>query len=177
MQSLTDEQLMEFYQSNRDGMGKQALDHLYIRYSKPMFNFFYFTLNNDYSKAQDFVHDLFIRIIQNHHRFNKNQLFKPWIYRIASNLCKNEFRSSGIVQKYHNHIISTSNICIPADETENLLRICINKLSQELRSLIVLRFKMKLTIKEIAEIYECPEGTIKSRLFNATKELAKLYKQ
>jgi len=35
---------------------------------------------------------------------------------------------------------------------------------------------MKLTVKEIAEIYECPEGTIKSRLFYATQELSKLYK-
>jgi RNA polymerase sigma-70 factor (ECF subfamily) len=82
-----------------------------------------------------------------------------------------------VVQKYHNHIISTSHTSILDDETENALRICINKLSQEFRSLIVLRFKMKLTIKEIADIYECPEGTIKSRLFNATKELSKIYKQ
>ena len=177
MQSLSDEQLMEFYQSNRDGQGKKALDHLYIRYSKPMFNFFYFTLNNDYYKAQDFVHDLFIRIIEYRHHFDKNQLFKPWIYRIASNLCKNEFRSSNVVQKYHNHIITTSHTSILNDETENALRICINKLNQEFKSLIVLRFKMKLTIKEIADIYECPEGTIKSRLFNATKELSKIYKQ
>ncbi|MEA3451458.1 MAG: sigma factor-like helix-turn-helix DNA-binding protein, partial [Bacteroidota bacterium] len=47
---------------------------------------------------------------------------------------------------------------------------------QEKRSLIVLRFKLNLSIKEIANIYECPEGTIKSRLFKATKELSRLYK-
>lgn len=177
MQSLSDEQLMEVYQSNKDGRGKQALDHLYIRYSKSMFNFFYFTLNNDYSKAQDFVHDLFIRIIDNQHSFDKHQLFKPWIYRIASNLCKNEFRATNVAQKYNRHVISTANAVTLDNETENGLRFCINQLSPEYRALIVLRFRMKLAIKEIAEIYQCPEGTIKSRLFNATKELSRIYKQ
>jgi len=177
MQSLSDEQLMEVYQSNRDGQGDKALDHLYRRYSKPMFNFFYFTLNNDYDKAQDFVHDLFIRIIDNQHGFDKNQSFKPWIYRIASNLCKNHFRANNVAQKYHNHIVSNAYAFILDNETENALQLCISRLSSEFRSLIVLRFKMKLTIKEIADIYECPEGTIKSRLFSATKELSRIYKQ
>jgi RNA polymerase sigma-70 factor (ECF subfamily) len=92
-------------------------------------------------------------------------------------MCKNEFRNNKVIQKYKNHILSTSKHIIVNNETEKALRKCINELSQEHRFLIVLKFKLKLTVKEIAEIYECPEGTIKSRLFYATKELSKIYKQ
>jgi RNA polymerase sigma-70 factor (ECF subfamily) len=176
MQSFTDEQLIDIYQSNKDGQGEAALDHLYKRYAKRMLNFFYFTLHNDYPKAQDFLQDLFIKIIENHQRFDKNQRFQAWIYRIASNMCKNEFRSNKVIQKFKNYITITSEHVILNDESEKLLRKCINALSQEHRSLIVLRFKLKLSVKEIADIYECPEGTVKSRLFYATKELSKLYK-
>lgn len=176
MQSFTDEQLIEIYQSNTNGQGSIALNHLYNRYARPMMNFFYFTLHNDYPKAQDFLHDLFIKIIENHQRFNKNQNFQAWIYRIASNMCKNEFRSNNVIQKFKDYTAKTSEQTIIINEPERTLRESINKLNQEQRSLIVLRFKLKLTIKEIADIYECPEGTVKSRLFYATRELSKLYK-
>jgi len=176
MQSLTDEQLMEIYQSNKDGQRSGAFDCLYNRHAKSMFNFFYFTLNNDYAKAQDFVQDLFVKLIEQNQKFDIKQSFKPWIYRIASNMCKNEYRNNVVIQKYSNHILVTTDPVTFDDETQDILRGCINKLTQEHRSLIILRFKMNLSIKEIAGIYKCPEGTIKSRLFYATKELSKLYK-
>jgi RNA polymerase sigma-70 factor (ECF subfamily) len=177
MESFTDEQLISIYQNNKDGTAQVAFSILYERYAKQMLNFFHFALHNDHDKAQDFVHDLFIRIIEKNHTFNHNKLFKPWVYRIASNMCKNEYRSEKVVQKYNNHIMTAPEPIDNQSESENSLRQCINKLSQDQRSLIVLRFKLKLKIKEIADIYECAEGTIKSRLFYATRELSKLYKE
>jgi RNA polymerase sigma-70 factor, ECF subfamily len=177
MQTLSDEQLIEVYRSKEDGRGKKALDHLYNRYSKPMFNFFFFALQNDSNKAKDFVHDLFIKVIENQKSFDNNRLFRAWIYRIASNMCKNELRANSVIQKYKKHIVYSSSNFVIKNEREKELSESINKLNQDYRSIIVLRFKMKLSIKEIAEVYECPEGTVKSRLFVATKELSKLYKQ
>ena len=176
MQDLSDEQLIKIYQSNQDGYGQVALGYLYDRYAKLMLNFFYFSLHNDHNKAQDFVHDLFVRIIEKNQSFDNIHLFKTWIYRIASNMCKNEFRSEKVTRKYTDYIQSASEQFILTNETDNTLKKCINELRQDHRSLIVLRFKMKLSIREIAEVHECAEGTIKSRLFYATKELSKLYK-
>lgn len=177
MESFTDEQLISIYQNNKDGTAQVAFGILYERYAKQMLNFFYFALHYDNDKAQDFVHDLFLRIIEKNHTFNHNKLFKPWVYRIASNMCKNEYRSEKVVQKYNSHIMSASEPTESQNESENILHKCINELNQDQRSLIVLRFKMKLRIKEIADIYECAEGTIKSRLFYATRELSKIYKE
>jgi RNA polymerase sigma-70 factor, ECF subfamily len=177
MQHLTDEQLIEIYQSNKGVQGLEAFGHLYNRYAKLMLNFFYFSLNNDHNKAQDFVHDLFLKILEKHHTFNNDQFFKPWIYRIAANMCNSDIRKNIVIRKYHDHIKSSSEIITLNPETERDLRKCMTDLNTEQRSLIVLRFKLKLSIKEIAQIYECPEGTIKSRLFYATKELSKLFKR
>jgi RNA polymerase sigma-70 factor (ECF subfamily) len=91
-------------------------------------------------------------------------------------MCKNEFRNNKVIQKYNNHALAESEQTASLDDPENNLRRCISALNNEQRSLIVLRFKLKLSIKEIAGIYDCPEGTVKSRLFYATKELSKSYK-
>jgi RNA polymerase sigma-70 factor, ECF subfamily len=176
MQHLSDEQLIGFYQGNKGHKGQIAFTHLYNRYAKLMLNFFYFSLHYDYNKAQDLVQDLFVKILEKHHTFNNNQFFKSWIYKIASNMCNDEFRKNNVIKKYNDHIKSSLEIITLNSETERELRKCINDLNSEQRSLIVLRFKLKLSIKEIAHIYECPEGTIKSRLFYATKELSKLFK-
>jgi RNA polymerase sigma-70 factor (ECF subfamily) len=176
MQHLTDEQLIKIYQSNEGNKAQVAFGHLYNRYAKLMLNYFYFSLHYDHNKAQDFVQDLFVKILEKHHTFNNDKSFKAWIYRIATNMCNNEFRNNNVIRKYHDHIKSSAEIITLSPETEKDLRKCINDLNTEQCSLIVLRFKLKLSIKEIAQIYECPEGTIKSRLFYATKELSKLFK-
>lgn len=177
MQSLTDEQLVDIYQQNTDGKGQLAFYHLYHRYAQPMFSFFYYSLMNDYAKAQDFVHDLFVKIIEKRQHIDNKRSFKAWLYTIASNMCKNEFRNKKVMKKYTQHIKATEQLSAENQDTENLLRTSIDQLNQEHRSLIILRFKMKLSVKEIADMYECPEGTIKSRLFYATKELTRIYKQ
>jgi RNA polymerase sigma-70 factor (ECF subfamily) len=176
MQQLTDEQLIKIFQRNEGNKGQVAFSHLYNRYSKLMLNYFYFSLHYDHNKAQDFVQDLFVKILEKHRTFNNDQFFKAWIYRIATNMCSNEYRKNNVIRKYHDHILSSTEIITLNPETENILRKCISDLNTEHRSLIVLRFKLKLSIKEMAQIYECPEGTIKSRLFHATKELSKLFK-
>ena len=176
MQHLTDEQLIKIYQNSEGNKRQVAFGHLYNRYAKLMLNYFYFSLHYDHNKAQDFVQDLFVKILEKHHTFKNDQFFKAWIYRIATNMCNNEFRKNNVIRKYHDHIKSSSEIITFSAEAEKDLRKCISDLNTEQRSLIVLRFKLKLSIKEIAQIYECPEGTIKSRLFYATKELSKLFK-
>lgn len=178
MQSYTDEQLMHIFQQDRVNQGPKALDCLYQRYAQKLLNYFYFSLNKDHSTAQDFVQDVFVKVMENPYRFDANQPFKPWLYRVAANMCKNLVRDERVVQKYQSHVMATSSLHIETvDEATDFIKDCINALETGQRSLIVLRFKLKLTVKEIAGVYECPEGTIKSRLFYAVKELTKKYQK
>lgn len=177
MLAYSDEELIEIYRTTKGNQRRQAFDCLYLRHTDSLINYFFFALGRDNEKARDFAHDLFIKILESPDKFDSNQLFKPWIFRIASNMCKNEYRKLEVESKYQAHIHRSALKYEEINEKELRLSECIKSLPQKQRSLIVLRFKIKLTIKEMAEIYKCPEGTIKSRLFYATKELSRHYKK
>ncbi|MBN1186933.1 MAG: RNA polymerase sigma factor [Bacteroidales bacterium] len=177
MQLFSDEQLIEIYRTIKGNQKRKAFDYLYLRHVDGLINYLFFALGRDAEKAKDFAHDLFVKILESPEKFNSEKQFKPWVFRIASNMCKNEYRRQSVISKYQDHVLSTAQEYEILSDSEIRLSECIKKLSPEQRSLIVLRFKIKLSIKEIAEIYECPEGTIKSRLFYSTRELSKQFKE
>jgi RNA polymerase sigma-70 factor (ECF subfamily) len=176
MHRNTDEELIAIYQNDTGSRRRKAFDCLYVRYSKPLTRYFYFALRNDLDKAKDFFHDLFVKILESPEKFNADKPFKPWIYKVASNMCLNDYRRDEVFKKYNSFFLQTTTTFGDVKDKNLALSESIGKLSPDQRSLIILRFKIELSIKEIAAIYECPEGTIKSRLFYAIKELAKFYK-
>jgi len=156
-----------------------AFDELYNRYSKPMLNFFFRMLNNDREKAEDLLHDLFLKIIEKPQSFDKSMKFSTWFYTLAGNIVKNEYRKQQIRTNFRSEsIIENTN---PVEyNNESLDKSIFNQqLSKELikvdidtRTMFDLRFNEEMSIKEIACIFDCPEGTVKSRLFYLTKNLS-----
>lgn len=177
MPRYSDEELVREFQQARTGRRQKAFDHLYLRYAQPLTEYFFFALNRDYEEARDFVQDLFLKLLESPEKFNPDRRFKPWIYRVASNMCKNEFRRKEVITKYREHASYISPVSYETNAGDLRLRDGINRMTHEKRSLIILRFKLNFSIKEIADIYACPEGTVKSRLFYAVKELSKNYKK
>jgi len=156
-----------------------AFDELYNRYSKPMLNFFFRMLNNDREKAEDLLHDLFLKIIEKPQSFDKSMKFSTWFYTLAGNIVKNEYRKQQIRTNFRSEsILENTN---PLEyNNESLDKSIFNQqLSKELikvdidtRTMFDLRFNEEMSIKEIACIFDCPEGTVKSRLFYLTKNLS-----
>lgn len=176
MHTLTDEQLMSLLINDKGNRGRQALDILYQRYAQKMLSFFYFTMHNNMHQAKDLLHDLFLKIMEKKQSFDTRLSFNAWIYRVATNQCNNEFRDMKVSEKYTKQLLYENSNTVEHESHDETLRTCIASLNNEQRSLIVLRFKMKLSVKEIAQILDIPEGTVKSRLFYATKELSQLFK-
>lgn len=88
-------------------------------------------------------------------------------------MVKNHFRSLEVQNKYTQHVLHSEKDIVELKVNERSVREGIKKLSEEQRAVMVMRFKLNMSIKEISEVFECPEGTVKSRLFYATKELSK----
>ncbi len=176
MKDLSDEELIKVYR-DEDGIRKhRAFELLYKRYVELLINYLYFSLDRDNDKACDIAHDIFLQILESPEKFNSNLNFKPWLLKVASNRCKNEFRKEKTIRKYEHFSRSFATERMELNEKDEHLRLSFRTLDAEHRSLLTLRFKLKMTVKEIARIYDCPEGTIKSRLFYATKSLTKNYK-
>jgi RNA polymerase sigma-70 factor (ECF subfamily) len=62
-------------------------------------------------------------------------------------------------------------------EASELLQQALQKLSPELRETVILRDLEELDYKEIAQVLEVPEGTVKSRLNRGRAELARVLKR
>lgn len=170
----TDEELMMLLTERE----QQAFDELYARYSKMILNFFYRMLNYDREKAEDMLHDLFLKIIEKPHLFDNSKKFVTWMFTVANNMVKNEYRNSQVRNEYKNYQLNMQEQSVAGSEKidkdifQEKLHTELVKIDPDLRTLFNLRFVEEMSIKQIAEIFECPEGTIKSRLFYLTKNLS-----
>ena len=93
----TDEQLMQLI-----GQGNQeAFRQLYERHARRLQGFFLRMLAYDEEKAKDFTQELFIKVYEQSPRFNEGKSpFTTWLYSMAYNLCKNEYRHQEVVEAY-----------------------------------------------------------------------------
>ena len=175
--SMTDEELMR----SLSGGDKRAFDELYVRYSGPLLGYFMRMLWRDREKSEDFLHDLFAKIIQKPEYFDADRSFKTWIYSIANNMCKNEYKKQevrkGIKNGLDNHYgLSDSSVNVMSEVQEAQFRSAFERgmqlLDEKHREAFALRHIEGLSVKEIAEILNINEGTVKSRVFYAIKYLS-----
>ena len=174
MIGLSDEDLMD----KVCGGDERALEEIYQRYSQPLLRYFYRMLWQDQIKAEDFLHDLFIKIMEKKVQFEPGRKYSTWMYSIAHNMCKNEYRK----QAFRSSINHSFNVDGNIQESITLhldhasfhqtLEDLLTKEGEETRTLFVLRHELDMSVTEISEVINCPEGTVKSRLFYLKKKLA-----
>ena len=174
---LTDEQLMTKVANGESA----AFSKLYDRYSTPLINYFYRMLWRDREKAEDFMQELFTKLIHKPHLYNPERKFKTWLYSIANNMCKNEYRRMQVRKNTSNGLDERVDISDGQVLSDRIVdrEIFNEKLNEELlelsenhRAVFELRYREDMSIKEIADVMECSEGTIKSRLFYTIKKLS-----
>lgn len=155
-----------------------AFNLLYERYSTRLFHYFLKLLSNDSNKAEDFLQELFIKVLNKASTFDPTQKASTWLYTIATNMCKNEWRNSEnrqrILRQFDAWQYPSTTVYerLESQQIAKQLGSLINQLGHEERLIIQLRFQQELSIREIATILEIPEGTVKSKLFYLLKRLA-----
>lgn len=175
--SFSDEELMQ----NICKGDKKSFEELYARYSKKLLWFLYKLLNRDKAKAEDFLQDVFMKIIERPEQFDSTKKFSTWVYTVATNLCRNEIRNtitrqrlmdeSSIKKEQIQHESYHATIDHKLFKTE--LQTIYETLNEKDRIIFVLRFQHQIPITEIAEILACPEGTVKSSTYYLLKKIAK----
>lgn len=155
-----------------------AFGELYLRYKDRMYYYFYRMLGHSSDVANDFLQELFMKLIERPESYNSLYSFTTWFYSIANNMCKNEYRRRSIRLEYLEHEAFepkleylNDSVLEPEPVIEKVFQT-LDQLGEEHRSAFVLRYREGFSIKEVAEILELPEGTVKSRLFYAKKILA-----
>lgn len=176
--TYSDEALMASVQKGRAA----AFDELYARYSSRLLRYLLRMLRDD-DRAQDFLQEIFLRIVENPDAYRPIQKFSSWIFTIAHNLCKNEYRRQEVRHMVSPHenpeaLATEESDALSAEtavewsEFEQALWLALDTLSADHRAVFVLRHQQDLSIREIADILNCAEGTVKSRLHYAHQQLA-----
>lgn len=162
----------------------KAFAELYERYNKRLYYFFLRMLGSDAELANDFLQDLFLKIIQKPELYKPQHKFSGWVFSIAHNMCKNEYRRREVRKNFTSEEnpdqYINPNFQEDAINKESLIAAIFNELElldESQRSILILKYKENFSLKEISEILELPVGTIKSRLHYARLELSKRVKQ
>ncbi len=172
---FSDEKLMHEMQLGKE----QAFQELYDRYAQSLHQYFYRRMWKDKEKAEDFVHDLFTKIIKNPESFDVNRTFKTWIFSVANNMTINEYKkqavrsvvSTGIETEYQASTNASSDSIVQDEMFREALEKELIELDEKHREVFELRHIQGFSVKEIAQTLGINEGTVKSRVFYAVKQL------
>jgi RNA polymerase sigma-70 factor (ECF subfamily) len=131
----------------------------------------YWILRDD--SVEDVVQEVFIRAWKSRDTFKGKSNIRTWLYRIARNCCYDQF------QKKHPDTNGEEVEDIIDQATEDIalkevIDLAISQMSLEQRESFVLFYKLGMTQKEIAQLREIPEGTVKSQLFSARNIFTKV---
>jgi RNA polymerase sigma-70 factor (ECF subfamily) len=161
----------------RDGEDA-AFDALFYRYRDGIFRLG-LAITRDPSAAEEIVVDTFARAHRALARLEPDDSLRPWLYRVAVNLSYNRRPRKNVVlsslddaadEALANEDGSPSHVAEQA-EVRRLVLAAVDELGPKHRLVVVLHYLNGLNLTEIAEVVECPVGTVKSRLHYALRRL------
>jgi len=179
----TDKELVRRVQSGDRG----AFDLLFSRYQHKIVNLVSRYLR-DSEDVQDVVQEAFIKAFRALPRFRGESAFYTWLYRIAINTAKNHIvarsrRPPGVdvevsdAEHYDGadalRDLENPEAEMAKEQLSREINSAIADLPDDLRSAVTLREFDGLTYEQIAEIMECPVGTVRSRIFRAREAIDK----
>ena len=148
---------------------RRALEALVGEYQKPVYNAAYRILGNR-DDAADATQSAFLKAFENLHRYDPRYKFFSWIYRIAVNESINQLKRSRRQQPLGDEEAGSDPGPAHAVEAGDLSREIqdgLMGLSEDYRTVIVLRHFSECSYRQISEILQIPEKTVKSRLYSA----------
>ena len=145
----------------------EAWGEIVSRYKEAVFGLCLGFLRNR-ADAEDITHDAFIRAYENLRRYHLEKRFSTWLFTIAANLCRNRLRH----RRYHPVISPPDEIAGGIDPAKAVaresrwirIRSGLDRLPDNYRAPLVLRYYNDLSYREIASILSMPEGTVKTRI-------------
>ena len=142
------------------------------------------------SDAQDLAQEVFMRVFRSLKSFRSGEgSFVVWLSRLTRNLLIDHYRRTkldratdsiedqGPALQEKTSLMSRADGMLAGREASEILQAALQKLSPELRETVILRDLEELEYREIAQVLDVPEGTVKSRLNRGRAELARVLKR
>lgn len=165
-----------------------AFSSLVVKYYRGVYNLAY-RLTGNQEDAMDISQETFLRAFRNIDSFKLGHPFKPWIYRIARNVCIDRGRKLGRSlpeESLEGNVVTQVRASSPMPGPEQLydnrelreiLEDAIGQLDEGYRELIILFHLEGLSIKECSEITGLKGAVIKNRLYRGRQALRKILQE
>lgn len=149
-------------------------------------------MTGDVHRAEDLTQDAFLRVFSRRKDYQPTAKFSTWLWRIALNLCYDELRRRRRREEFPLEIgggsgedaevlpveVAGSDMApdeaLAGSERGEWVRRALMQLPEAQRAVLVLRHYEDLKFREIAEVLELPEGTVKSRTADALVRMSRL---
>lgn len=162
---LTDEEMIRQY---LPGQPNHCFETLYNRYVDKVYKQC-LSMTKDSEKAQDFTHDIFIKVFDKLDAFKQRSSFSTWIYSIAYNYCADQIRLSkrinttALSDDLGQHV-SENREAELHEEAVQLIKRALESLSPQEQTFLRLKYEDGVTIDEIAQQHNLTISAVKMRL-------------
>lgn len=139
-----------------------------------------YLISGSFADSEDIVQETFVACYLNRRELREPEAFKSWFYKTLSRnawrICKKKKREQPSEDIYSEDMEAPDEILkgIVMKEEETLLYHAILALPVKHRTVIVLYYYNQMSIKEIARVNGCLEGTVKSRLYHGKAKLKEI---
>jgi RNA polymerase sigma-70 factor (ECF subfamily) len=184
---ITDEQAMWRVKTQDD---ERAFAQLVRRWEGPIQQLC-MRMSGDLHRGEDVAQEAFARVFAKRKDYQPNGKFSTWLWRIALNLCYDELRrrqrrgestleeaggeAGGGLEAFAT-MEPGPDLSLVESERSEMVRQALRQLPDPYRTVLVLRHYEDLKFREIAEVLDVPEGTVKSRMAEALSQMHRLLK-
>lgn len=151
----------------------RAFEAILDEFEGPVFNAAYRVVGN-HEDAADVTQAVFIKVYEKLDTYDPRYRFFSWVYRIAVNEAINFARSRRRERPLDEAVLARKGVSVDhlaRIERDELIQSALRALKPDHRVVVVLKYFLELSYKEISEIVEIPERTVKSRLFEGREHL------
>jgi RNA polymerase sigma-70 factor (ECF subfamily) len=157
-----------------------ALNQLFTQWYRPVYNIAY-RYFSDAERAGDVSQQVFLVIQEKLGQLRDPDAFRVWLYRTVINLCHTEARKTRTRRRHHEEAGGSPRLApgpeelYQRQERAQLVLAALQALPEEQRTVIIMKEYEGLKFREIAEVLELPENTVKSRLYYGLRALRKFF--
>lgn len=161
------------------GGEENAFGVLVQKYQNRLFNGLV-QIVRSHAEAEDLSQEAFVLAFTKLKSFQGNSAFYTWLYRIAYNLAITRIRrrkaNLSLDSQHEAGLDYACQGCSPSermeqDEQANLVRTALNQLSEEHRTILILREMEEMDYDALSAVLDLPIGTVRSRLHRAREQL------
>lgn len=175
IKKFTDEQLVKLFIETQKNI---YFEQLYDRYSDKVFRKCV-SFVKDEAQAEDFTHDIFMKLVLNLGSYKETAKFSTWLFSITYNYCIDQIR----IAKKHQEVALDDNFDAADDDDDaamaemdaQRLHKAMALILPEEKSILMMKYQDDLSIKEISTSLDVSESAVKMRLLRAKEKLRKIY--